>query len=62
MKLFLKCMEDFKYPSSQGDLIIFTLKNLNLITNDTGILCLLVRIKREIQETGLAEDFLKDSI
>lgn len=54
-------MEDFKFPSSQGDLI-FTLKNLNLITNDTGILCLLVRIKREIQETGLAEDFLKDSI
>lgn len=55
-------MEDFKFPSSQEDLIIFTRKILNIITNDTRVLRLLIRIKREIQEIELDGDFLQDSI
>lgn len=57
--LFLKHTEDFKSPFSQEDLIIFTLNNLNQITSDTGVFCFLIRIKKEIQEKGLTEDFFR---
>lgn len=55
-------MEDFKFPSSHEDLIILTQKILNIITNDTRVLRLLIRIKREIQGIELDGDFLQDSI